>query len=933
MAEIRKNSGQPHDRAHGPADRLAAFGHYRFNIGTGQLWRGRRECRLTPRAASVLTVLVEHADQVVTKEMLNESVWGGLAVGDDAITSCIQELRQALGDDARKPFYIETRHRRGYRLITPVTVVSSSASSPPRQHLVGRDEPLAELDRRLQLAVEGRRQLVLVSGEPGIGKSALIEFFLAGVATERGIRIARGQCLDHHGAGEPYLPMIDALTRMAGAPGGRDVRNILAGLAPGWLAQMPSLWTRAERNVFAMRGLPTRDRLLRELTLAIEAICRRTPLVVHLEDVHWSDVSTLAWLAHVMRRLEPARLLILATMRPADPLGLKSGLDRLVGELALHGHCHEVGLAPLSVSAIERYLKDRLEEGAFGTRLSEVAERLFARTGGNPLFLAGIVDRLAQPDTPADLAEAMATIPTGVRRYIEHQIDELETADRDLLMAGSVVRREFAAAAVAAVLDTEVRLVEDALPRLSRSGIIFLSGGTSWPDGTRTDLYSFRHDLYRELLYQRLSPSGRVGAHARIGQRLELAWASQPDAIAAEIADHFERGDEPVRAIPHFHRAAEKALRGGANEEAIGYLQRALRSVDRIVDREERDRVEVTLQVARGAALMAMHGFGAPEVADAYDRAERLCKKLDEHSDLFPSLWGQWLFRWGRSQLDEAEKLGERLLLLGISSGDAGLELQAHHAMWATMFGRGNFGRLRAHAEAGFRLYDPARHRGMASRYGNHDAFCCGHNFLAMSLALGGDTVASRRSMSTALQTAQALNDPFTLSLTHYFASVTQQTMGDKDGAAENAELSLRVAAEHGFMLPKVWSTGVLGWCAVADGEVKRGLALLGEATEGLQTTQSRHFMHYLLFLQADALLKAGQPSLALVSADRGVSLAKTTGESFYLAALYCLQAEIHRAMKRDGKARPLLVRSIALAHRQGAFAIEQKARLYLAQA
>lgn len=933
MAEFRENSGQPHDGPQGTADRLTSFGHCRFNPQTGQLWRGRREARLTPRAASVLAILIEQAGQIVTKQMLNERVWGGLAVGDDAITSCIQELRQALGDDARKPFYIETRHRRGYRLITPVTVVPPSALSPPRQYLVGREEPLSELDRRLKFAVEGRRQLVLVSGEPGIGKSALIEFFLAGVVTDRGIRIARGQCLDHHGAGEPYLPMIDALTRMASAPGGRDLRKLLAEQAPGWLAQMPSLWTRAERNAFAMRGLPTRDRLLRELTLAIEAICKRTPLVVHLEDVHWSDVSTLAWLAHVMRRLEPARLLILATMRPAGRLGLKAGLDRLVGELALHGQCHEIGLAPLSVSAIERYLKDRLGEGAFGNRLGEVAEQLLVRTGGNPLFLAGIVDRLAQPDAPPDLAEAMATIPIGVRRYIEHQIDELDTADRDFLMAGSVVRREFAAAAVAAVLDTEVRLVEDALLRLSRSGIICPSGAASWPDGTHTDLYSFQHDLYRELLYERLSPSGRVDAHARIGQRLEVAWASQPDAIAAELADHFERGDEAVRAIPCFYRAAEKALRSGANEEAIGHLQRALRWVDGIVDRQERDRMEVTLQVARGAALMAIHGFGAPEVADAYDRAELLCKKLDERSDLFPSLWGQWLFRWGRSQLDEAEKLGERLLLLGTNSGDAGLELQAHHAMWATMFGRGNLGRLRAHAEAGFQLYDPARHRSMASRYGNHDAFCCGHNFLAMSLALGGDPAASRRSMRTALQTAQELNDPFTLALTHYFGSVTQQTMGDKDGAAENAELSLRVAVEHGFMLPKVWSTGILGWCAVAGGEVKRGLALLGEATEGLQTTQSRHFMHYLLFLQADALLMAGQPNLALATADQGVALAKTSGESFYLAALYCLQAEIHRAMKRESKARPLLARSIELARRQGAFAIEQKARGYLTQA
>ena len=905
-----------------------SFGHCRFNAHTGQLWRNGRESRLTPRAAAVLTVLIEHAEHIVTKQMLTERVWSSLAVGDDALTSCIQELRQALGDNARKPSYIETRHRRGYRLITPVAVAPPTARPLPRQRLVGREEPLSELDRRLELALGGQRQLVLVSGEPGIGKSALVNFFLAGLAVDGSTRIAHGQCLDHHGAGEPYLPLIDALARMASAPGGGGVRKLLADLAPGWLAQMPSLWTRAERSVFATRGLPTRERLLSELTLAIEAIAAHTPLVLKLEDIHWSDASTLAWLAYVARRLEPARLLILATMRPADPAGLKAGLDRVVDELGLHGQCHEVVLSPLSLSAIERYLEERLGERARNAPPGEIARQLLARTGGNPLFLAGIVDQLVQPRASANIAEAIAAIPTGVRRYIDRQIDELDAADRDLLMAGSAIRREFAVAAVAAVLGTEVRLIEDACARLSRSGgLVLPAGAGSWPDGTHTDIYTFRHDLYRDLLYERLPASRRVAAHARIARRLEAAWASRPEAIAEELADHFERGDEPVRAMPHFHRAAEKALRRGANEEALGHLQRALRSVDRIADPQERDRVEVTLQVARGAALMAMRGFGAPEVADAYDRAEFLCKKLDEHTDLFPSLWGQWLFRWGRSQLDDAEKLGERLLVLGATSGKADLQLQAHHAMWATMFGRGNLIRLRAHAEAGFRLYDPARHRSMASRYGNHDAFCCGHNFLAMSLALSEDPAASRRSTGAALQTAHEYDDPFSLALTHCFGSVAQQMMGDREGAAENSALSLKIATEHGLLLPKVWSTGVLGWCSVVEGEATRGLALLREAIDTLQATQSRHFMHYLMFLQADGQLMSGRPDLALKAANQGVTIAETSGECFYLAALYRLRAEIHRALGREGDARSSLLQSIELAHRQGALALERKAR------
>ena len=206
MAQLLGNTGKPHERAPGTADRLMAFGHCRFNAHTGQLWRNGRESRLTPRAAAVLTVLIEHAEHIVTKQMLTERVWSSLAVGDDALTSCIQELRQALGDNARKPSYIETRHRRGYRLITPVAVAPPTVRPPPRQRLVGREEPLSELDRRLELALGGQRQLVLVSGEPGIGKSALVNSFLGGLGADSGVRIGHGQCLDHHGAGEPYLP-------------------------------------------------------------------------------------------------------------------------------------------------------------------------------------------------------------------------------------------------------------------------------------------------------------------------------------------------------------------------------------------------------------------------------------------------------------------------------------------------------------------------------------------------------------------------------------------------------------------------------------------------------------------------------------------------------------------------------------------------------
>ena len=215
-----------------PAHWQFAFASFRFDPRTGQLWRDGGEIKLAPRAAAVLHLLAERAQELVTKQDLLDRVWGGMAVGDDALTSCIQELRGVLGDDARHPHYIETRHRRGYRLMVPATIGEQSGAAAPLQvaspdpsRLVGRVAEFGELARAFDQARSGRRQIVFISGEPGIGKSALADAFLEQLRTSQPVKIAHGQCLDHHGGSEPYLPLIEALTRLAGGPDGAAVKK------------------------------------------------------------------------------------------------------------------------------------------------------------------------------------------------------------------------------------------------------------------------------------------------------------------------------------------------------------------------------------------------------------------------------------------------------------------------------------------------------------------------------------------------------------------------------------------------------------------------------------------------------------------------------------------------------------------------------------
>jgi DNA-binding winged helix-turn-helix (wHTH) protein/predicted ATPase len=917
--------------------RQFSFGSFHFESRTGQLWRDGVEVKLTPRSAAVLLMLAERAQELVTKRELFDRVWAGLAVSDDALTSCIQELRGGLGDDARRPRIIETRHRRGYRLMVPVTslkewggaVAPLQVSAPEPSRLVGRIAELARLAHHFNEALSGQRQIVFVTGEPGIGKSSLADAFLKQLRTSQTVKIADGQCLDHHGVGEPYLPLIEALTRLAGSQDDRVVKEILGAQAPSWLAQMPSLWTPPRRSMLEARSRPTRERMMRELTHAVEAIASGVPLVFKLEDIHWSDASTLDWLAHVARRPEPARLMVLATFRPADAVAAKVGLGDLVAELALHRKCSEIALSPLDLQAVETYLATRLGAEHSTVQLRQMAPTLLERTGGNPLFVASIVDGLAQQDVAGRALGAIMSIPHGVRRFIDRQIDELNESDRSLLSAASVIGREFGTAAVAAALESSPDEVETACVGLARQSVFIAKSGSSvWPDGTHAELYCFRHDLYREVLYDRLPARRRAFCHARVGRRLEAAWTGRLDAVASELAEHFERGKQPARALLHHQRAAAKAMRRSANQEAIGHLRRALDAVCTIADEDERTKVEVELLVTLGSAFIATRGFGAPEVLETYSRAEALCDRLGQRPDLFPALWGQWMFRTGRSETEVARQLCVQLLAMAEKFDDAGLKIQAHHAMWSTSFVCGELTKARTHARSALALFDPTIHQSMASSYGNHDAACCARNFSAMSLALAGDDKAAGAMIDQSLAAARSLDDPFSLALTLYFTSAAAQMLGDVSLATANSELSVQMATEHELAQPRAWSMGVAGWCASEKGDLDRGLALTTQAVAMMQAIQSRHFLAYLLGLQADAHLKAGHHAEAMNAVQGGLAVAEATGERFYSAELHRLRGELlARAPQAEMReARASFRAAIKIAKRQGARTLERKA-------
>jgi tetratricopeptide (TPR) repeat protein len=481
--------------------------------------------------------------------------------------------------------------------------------------MVAREAELAQLSQRWEQARQGRRQVVFITGEAGIGKTTLVDAFVAQVAATDTVSISRGHCIEHYGTGEAYLPLLEVLSYLGRGPEGAQLCALLRQQAPSWLLQLPALVSDAEVAALQRRASgATRERMLRELAEAIEALTAARFLVLVLEDLHWSDRSTLDWLAYITRRRQAARLLLLGTYRPTDAIAHGHPVHTLTQDLLLHGQSAELTLTYLPEAAVAAYVTQRFAE----QRLPEGLVRLLhQRTNGNPLFLVTVVDELVRQGRlgedaavwplGGDLAAAVASVPESLRQLIERQFVRLPPAEQALLEAASVAGREFAAATVAAVVDELVEAVESRCATLSRQGqFLQAHAPVDWPDGTVTARYRFRHDLYREFLYERLPVSWRVRWHRQIGMRLEAGYGMRTPEIAAELAEHFGRGRDFERAVRYLRQAGEQAMARSAHREAVMQYEQALQALQQLPETPEINAQAIDLHLALRTALIPL---------------------------------------------------------------------------------------------------------------------------------------------------------------------------------------------------------------------------------------------------------------------------------------------------------------------------------------
>jgi predicted ATPase len=814
----------------------------------------------------------------------------------------------------------------GPTLISPAIV--------PGRHVVGRQQERTELHAGFASAVSGRGLLLCVSGEPGIGKTTLVEEFLRELsATNPACLIARGRCSERLAGTASYLPWLEALESLLHA--GENVAQMMKRLAPAWYAQVATV---GALEAEAERASP--ERMKRELGTLLQEVSRGQPLVVFFDDLHWADASTIDLLAFLAGRFQGMRLLIVVAYRPSDLSLARHPFLQLKPDLQARGVCHEIQLEFLNREEIEKYLALEFPEHRFPNELSHL---IHAKTEGSPLFMVDLVrylrDRqvISREQDHWTLAESLPEIerdlPESVRAMIERKIAQLSEEDRRLLVAASVQGYEFDSAIVTRVLELDAAEVEERLERLERvHSFVKLVSEQELPDRTLTLRYRFIHVFYQSALYASLRPTRKASLSTAVAEALLRYYGKQTSAIASELAMLFEAARNFQRAAEYFLLAAQHAAHLSADKEAVVLARRGLDALTLLPETSERAEQELRLQTTIGPALMGTVGWGSAEVQAVYIRARELCQRIGKTPQLFPVIYGLWGYWHARADFHTARELGEQLLALAQKVEDPTLLLIAHYALCNTLALSGEWGLSLMHIEQAIPLYVPQQHRSLASQYGWHDPGVVCRSGRPMNLwVLGYQDQALLRGtegITLAREIAHIPSMVFAL----IFDAMLHQRRRDVLRSREQAEAAIALATERELAAWLPWATALRGWAMVEQGEAEEGIAQLRQGIAEWGASGMIVLQPYLLALQAEAYARMGRFEEGLTSLAEAVAITEQTGEGFAEPELYRLRGELllMQSAHEAQSAETCFRQALEIAHRQRAKSLELRAVMSL---
>jgi predicted ATPase/predicted Ser/Thr protein kinase len=830
------------------------------------------------------------------------------------------------------------------------------------QKIVHREVELAALRRTWAATQAGHGHVVCVAGEPGIGKTTLVDDFLAELGSQNQCFIARGRCSERHAQVAAYLPVIDALADLMRGESRDSTARMAQVVAPTWFAQLAAPSDTRPSDTRPSEARPadgksaaddpaapheagparafSQQAMLREFANLLTEVSRLRPVVLFLDDVHWADHSTVDLLSYFGRHCQQLPVLIIATYRPTEVLLGPHPFHHAKLELLGAGSATDLGLSFLTREQIGRYLDLSYPGHDFP---ADFVDFIHARTEGSPLFMVDLLRYLTERGAIAevgsgwklvrDIPGLRLDIPSTVRSMIQRKFERLDEADRRLLGAAAAQGHEFDSAALAAALSLDAADVEDRLLQLSRvHGLVRLLWEDEFPDRTLSQRYAFVHALYQQALFTELSPTRRASLSKSLAQAIERFYGPDSSPAAAELAGLYETGRDLAQAAKHFHVAAQNAAWVFAHRDAVVLARRALALLQTLPESPDRDRLELPLQTMLGLQLQVTEGYAADAARQAYERARELCPESNPAA-LFPILWGLWLVHKVRSELPYAEQLASGLLALARELHDPSLALQAHQALGLTALCRGQPAAALRHVEQVATLYHPQRHQAHSFLFGQDPGVIC-KAYGAVAMWLLGFPEAARRESEEAIAMSRELS-PMSQVVAFHFAAMVYQLCRLPVETARCANASAALSTEHGFPFWLAGAEIIGGWAQVAQGNVARaaaaqGLARLRAGLADWEATGSVTYRTYFDALLADALMQLGQPAEARRVIDQSLQLVQETAEHMVSPELYRLRAELSLRASMYPPATADMETALAHARDQEARSLELLAALSL---
>jgi class 3 adenylate cyclase/predicted ATPase len=804
---------------------------------------------------------------------------------------------------------------------------------PPRglTPLVGREAELALLRARWVQTRDGLGQVVVLSGEAGIGKSRLVQVLQASLTAEPHVRV-EWRC-SPYAQQSPLHPVIAHLHRLLhwrlDAPPEDRLHALEETLtAYGFalpevvplFAALLSLPLPERYPPLTLTPPQQRQQTLEVLLAWLLAEALRQPVLFMVEDLHWIDPSTLEFLTLLLDRGPTARLLTLLTCRPefAVPWGFRAHLT------------------PLTLTRLSHpQVTQMIGQVAGGKALpAEVVAQIVAKTDGVPLFVEELTKTVLESGLLQEREECYAlsgplppfAIPATLHDSLMARLDRLATV-KDVAQLGATIGRTFAYALLQRLSPLDEGTLQQSLRQLVEAELVYQRGMP--PQAT----YTFKHALIQDAAYHSLLRSTRQQYHQRIAHVLEHQLPETVDTQPELLAHHYTEAGLTAQAVGYWQQAGQRALQRSANLEAVSHLTKGLEVLSTLPETRERAQQELTLQIMLGAALGATRGPSALETERTYARACALARQVGSPPELFPALYGFWYAHMGRGQLPRARELAAEFLELARPLHDSLLLAAGHRMLGNTAWWQGELIEAQAHARHGLTFYDPAQHRANAMSYGQDSGVACGM-LGAHTLWMLGYPDQALQGVDETRALARKLAHPFSVAQTLLLSALLHQLRREPQAARAQAEAARALCTEQGFGMYGDWSLLPGGWALAQQGEVTEGIAQIRQGFAGFRATGAGVSWPWWLALVAEACGKVGQLDEGLCALEEALAAVQHNEEGHYEAEVYRLKGELllQQSAAHPEAAEAQLQQALAVARRQQAKSWELRAAMSLAR-